>query len=433
LLDSNELNRYIRENYETKTDQQLAELLGISPKAVRERRRRMGLSKTNPIPGLEGQFVKTSTKDTGITIFEKLLQENQIDISQVGSVRISSWQQGQKNQDGDAEVVNLGGAAITLKVDPTWQEGPAWPVVQPATPRTIKPVAIIKTNRKLKRAMIFPDIQFGYRRDITSGELDPFHDERALSVSMQIAKDVQPDLMINIGDLLDFPQFGRFAQEPGFQMTVQPTIDRAYDYLCEQKATVPSAEDYVYFEGNHDLRLQNFIIQNALAAFGLKQAQKPDSWPVLSVQNLLRLDELGITYVDGYPAGEYYINDRLRCEHGKKTAPRGKIASKIVDDERVSTITGHNHRVEQVYKTTGVRGEPKINMGITLGCLCRIDGAVPSTKSAIDAHGRMVKTFEDWQQAVGIVEYVEGDGPFAITPVLIYEGSAIYNGKTYQA
>lgn len=425
-------NEYIRDNYLTKTDQQLAEKLGISAKGIRERRRRMGLSKGNPIPGLEGDFISTSKQESGVTQLQRLLAENKIDLNEVGSVRISSWQQGQKGADGEAEVLNLGGAAVTLKVDPAWKEGPAWPTIQPAPQRTIKAVNVNKIDRKLKRAIVFPDPQIGFRRDIRTGELDPFHDEGAMSVALQIGRDLNPDLSINIGDFLDFPMFGRFAQEPGFQMTTQATIDRGHDFLCEQIAAMPNAEP-ILFEGNHDLRLQNFIITNALAAFGLKQANKPDSWPVLSVQNLLNLDELGVQYIDGYPGGEYYINDRLRCEHGRKVGPRGKIASKIVDDERVSTMTGHNHRVEMVYKTTGVRGTAKVNMGITLGCLSRIDGAVPSTKSAIDANGRPVKAFEDWQQAVGIVEYVEGDGPFAVTPVLIHNGTAVYNGKMYEA
>jgi hypothetical protein len=425
-------NQYIRDNYASKTDSQLAEKLGITVKAVRERRRRMGLSKSNPAPGMEGDLRAFSTKDTGITIFEKLLEENNIDMSQVGSVRISSWQQGQKNSDGEAEVLNLGGAAITLKVDPVWEDGPEWPVVQPATPKVIKPFSVNKIDRKLRRALLLPDVQIGYRRDITSGELDPFHDESAMSVALQIGKDFAPDLVINLGDFLDLPMFGRFAQEPGFHATTQPTVDRAYDFLCEQQANMPNA-DYILFEGNHDVRLQNFIIQNAMAAFGLKQAKTPDSWPVMSVQNLLRLDEMGVRYIDGYPQGEYYINDRLRVEHGRKTAPRGKIANKIVDDERVSTITGHNHRIETVYKTVGVRGEPKINMGTTLGCLCRIDGAVPSTKSAIDANGRPVLAFEDWQQAIGVVHYQEGDGPFRVDHILIHDGTAIHDGKIYSA
>ena len=142
---------------------------------------------------------------------------------------------------------------------------------------------------------------------------------------------------------------------------------------------------------------------------------------------------MGIEYIDGYPGGQYYINDRLRCEHGSKVAPRGKIAQKIVADENVSIITGHNHRVEIVYKTTETIHGVKISMGATLGGLCRNDGAVPSVKSAIDARGNVVKRYMDWQQAVGVVEYIEGDSPFTLTPVIIDGGRAIFKDKFYKA
>ena len=425
-------NEYIREHYLENTDQQLADLLGISPKAVRERRMRMGLSKSDT-PRSLGDFSSTSKTETGVTILERLLAENGISLNEVGSIRLSSYQQGQKNAEGESEVLNLGGAAVTLKVDSKLQDGPEWPVTQPAAPVTIKPININKVNRKLKRAVIWPDPQIGFRRDVRTGELDPFHDRQAIEVALQITRDLNPDGLMNLGDFLDFPMFGRFAQEPGFQMTTQPTLDEAHSLLAEQKAVAPNLEWHVLMEGNHDLRLQNFILQNAAAAFGIQRANLPESWPVMSVQYLLRLEELGIEYVDGYPAGEYYINDRLKCEHGSKVGPRGKIANKIATDERVSVITGHNHRIETVYKTTPVKGGARVNLGMTLGCLCRIDGAVPSQKSGMDAHGRVIKTSLDWQQAIGVVEYEEGDGPFSVTPVLIHEGTAIYNGKLYQA
>ncbi|WP_218571937.1 hypothetical protein, partial [Pseudomonas sp. SZ57] len=85
----------------------------------------------------------------------------------------------------------------------------------------------------------------------------------------------------------------------------------------EQRANAPEAE-VTLIEGNHDRRLQKSILRNAKAAFGLKRANDPESWPVLSVPNLLRLDDLGVEYVEGYPAGEKWINDNLVCIHGHK-------------------------------------------------------------------------------------------------------------------
>jgi hypothetical protein len=145
------------------------------------------------------------------------------------------------------------------------------------------------------------------------------------------------------------------------------------------------------------------------------------------------LDELGVEYIEGYPASEYYINDRLKCIHGLKTGRRGSVAPKVVNDEYVSTITGHTHRIELVYKTTHTRTGARTNLAATLGCLSKIDGSVPSTKSSYDSSGHPIESYEDWQQCVGIVRFEDGDGIFSVTPVFISEGEAIYNGTIYQS
>lgn len=428
-MTNDEINDYIEANFHSHTDLQLAAKLGISPKAVRERRRRMGLRKDGFVSGNESRErmgLPVEDQPSGNTTLEKLLNDNGISFSEVGTIKLSSWSQKPK----DDEVVNLDSASITLKVDSKLQDGPAWPVVEPAAPVKVERKKVVKAPSKIKTAVIFPDQQYGFRRDLRTGELDPFHDRKAIAVGMEIARDIEPNLIINLGDLLDFPMFGRYDQEPGFQITTQATLDEAHNDLAEQTEI---ADLVVEFEGNHDKRLQNYIQKNAMAAFGLTRANAPDEWPVLSVQNLLRLDELGIKYVDGYPNGQYYINERLRCEHGVKVAPRGKIAAKIVADENVSVITGHNHRVESVYRTVSTRQGKRTVVGMTLGCLCRDDGAVPSAKTGLDAFGNPVLGQMDWQQAVGVVEYVEGDGPFNITPVLIHNGTALLDGKLYEA
>lgn len=172
---------------------------------------------------------------------------------------------------------------------------------------------------------------------------------------------------------------------------------------------------------------------NAAAAFGIKIAGAPDSWPVMSVPHLLRLDELDVEYVGGYPAGAYWINDRLQCIHGLKVRSSGSTAKIVSDDERVSTIFGHVHRIEMHYKTVRVRNGGRTNFAFTPGCLCRIDGAVPSTKGSTDVHGRPVLSYEDWQQGLAVVHYNEGDSPFAIEPIYIDHGRAIFRGKEYHA
>jgi predicted phosphodiesterase len=341
------------------------------------------------------------------------------DIGKVSAVKLSEWSAFHKDDEtGEAVLTPMSGASIVLT--PTWDAGPQWPVVDRAAQTPISLPKPSKRKTKTKTAVILPDVQIGYRRDIDTAVLDPFHDEQAIAAALKVIRAVDPDLIVHLGDLLDFASFGKYEQEPGFALTVQPAIDRAHRYLVECATAGPHAKQ-VLLEGNHDRRLTRAIVNNAMAAFGLRRGNAPDEWPVLSVPYLLRLDELDVEYVGGYPAGIYWINDRLACIHGHKVKSSGSTAALVVDDERVSTIFGHVHRIELSYKTRRVRAGARTSLAASPGCLCRLDGTVPSVKGSYDPLGRPVPTVENWQQGVGVVTYEEGDGPFALELVPIFD------------
>lgn len=367
-----------------------------------------------------------------------LLEASGIDLDEVGridKIRVGDYTTAVKvrNADGTDSVEQITNRADSLVITPSWETGPEWPVVQPAPPVKITPTRSKRTVLKgWHTAVILPDPQIGYRRDIETMELDPFHDEAAMSIALQVLADARPDLVINLGDFLDLAEFGTFDQEAGFALTTQAGINRGGQFVAEQRAAAPEAEVTI-IEGNHDRRLQKSILRNAKAAFGLKRANEPESWPVLSVPNLLRLDDLGVEYVEGYPAGEKWINDNLVCIHGHKVNSTGSTASRVIGDERVSVIFGHVHRIETTYKTRRVRDGGKSSFAHTPGCLARIDGAVPSTKGSTDCMGRAVPTVEDWQQGVTVVRFQEGNGRFSLQSVPIFDGWAAWGDREYVA
>ena len=379
------------------------------------------------------EFVQTTDARAHLGKIADLLARNNIDpdnIGEVKAVKVSTWQGLTKDADGEAQIHQLEGASIVLT--PAWDEGPLWPVVQPAKPTVVRPAKV--TTRKVatpdgyKVAVIVPDSQFGFRRDILTGALDPFHDEAALAVVLDVIRLVRPDLVVFLGDFLDLAEFSRFEQEPEFANTTQHELDAAHLFLARVRAEVPDAE-IRYLEGNHDRRLVKSIIANAKVATRLRPASTtPETWPVLSVPSLLRLDDLGITYLGGYPANISYLNDNVACIHGEKVRSSGSTAAAVIDDERVSTIFGHVHRIELQHKTVRVRGGMKTRFAASLGCTCRIDGAVPSTKGSTDPLGRAIERPENWQHGVGVVTYQEGDGPFGLEIVPIHAGRAFFRG-----
>jgi hypothetical protein len=219
---------------------------------------------------------------------------------------------------------------------------------------------------------------------------------------------------------------------PEFVLTTQAALDRGHEYLAQQRAAAgPDAEIWL-LGGNHDNRLELSVARNTMAALRLRQAKAPDSWPVLSIPFLLRLEDLDVTYVGSYPAGRIKLAEAhgeqtpLYALHGEKLDMKKQASS-----ERQSTIQGHTHHVSMHCETYEVDGQAQQVQSWTLGCLCRIDGAVPSTKGGTDEFGRPYKRQESWQHAVGVL--TETSNGWWIEPIMVHDGIAFYKGKEFVA
>jgi len=309
---------------------------------------------------------------------------------------------------------------------------PAWPVIQQAQPVTVTiPQPAPAPYRPHKLALKSADHQIGYRR-LADGTLDPFHDQRAMDIFVMVCAEYQPDKIQILGDFLDMPSQSRWAQEAGFALTTQKAFDTAHAWLAQLRAVAPNA-DIIIVEGNHDKRMQNFVETNALAAFGLRRANMPESWPTMSVPYLLRLDELDITYVDAYPAATDWDNDTTRNIHGTRANSKGSTTSQYIHElPHLNTWAGHTHRAEITHhQVMGPRGEPIRSYSANPGCMCRVDGAVPSVNGAIGANGSPAKVVEQWQQGIGFAYYDETESwPFVYR---IIDGRTIIDGKQYAA
>lgn len=357
----------------------------------------------------------------------ELLNRNNIDVEEVGSIkRVSLYQSLTKNDLGQAEVHDLMG----IQFNPKWAEGPEWPVVQPGPSIKLPVRKVIQSNTEgYKVAVILPDMQIGYYRN-ADGSLEPTHDEEALSISMAIIKKLRPDRIIMVGDNLDFPEFGKYRLSPAYAITTQASIDRATTLCAELRAAAPEALiDWI--SGNHEERLVNFILDNAKVSFGLRRGNTPDSWPCLSVPYLCRFNDYGVNYVAGYPAGQVWINQRLKVIHGNKVRSNGSTAHAYLNDSKVSVIYGHIHRREWAERSREDWDGAKTIMAASPGTLARCDGAVPSTKGGMDLDGRPMTIVEDWQQGLAVVSYEDGEGAFWYEQIPIHNKTAFFRGKVY--
>ncbi len=356
-----------------------------------------------------------------------LLGRSGIDPDEIGRVeKIRVWQGFHKDEEGNAQTVDLAGVVLS----PQWENGPEWPVVQQAAPTIVRPVPSKPRTDDCRVTVILPDPQIGFRR-LHDGEMIPIHDEAAINVGLQIVKAAKPDHVVNLGDFLDLPEWSsKFLVLPEFVLTTQPTIDYGHKFLAMQRAVAPTAE-ITLLAGNHDDRLGKAIAKNAMAALRLRRADSPAEWPVLSIPYLLRLEDLNVHYVGGYPAGRVQLTrgghglTGLWAIHGEKLD-----VAKVAKSERQSFVQGHIHRRAYHCETYEISERPETVVAFSPGCLCRTDGVVPSTKGGVDEHGRPYKRWESWQQGVAVVTELP-DGYWEVEMVPISNGRAVWRGKVF--
>ena len=278
--------------------------------------------------------------------------------------------------------------------------------------------AVEKTVHKhLKRTIALFDLHIGFARNFRSGELVPFHSRESLSVALEIATLSQPDAIVFGGDLLDMSEWSeKFILEPGFYFTTQNALLECAWWIGKFKQRCPNAQ-LVMLAGNHEKRLQILVTKRLVAMAMLSPADDPDM-PLASIDNLLGLSRMGIQYIDEYPDGTYFIAKDTVVEHGSIARARpGMTASAVIDLRNFNVIFGHKHTLEMASKSIESWGGRKVVRAVCGGCLCKLDGTVPgSTRNS------------QWQN--GIVEIIhDNEAAYAINPILIENGGAVYNSK----
>lgn len=372
---------------------------------------------------IANEVSKTQQKEKMLGKIAELLERKNISLEDIGDIKqVSLYQQMFKNEENEAEVQDL----AAIQFSPKWEQGPEWPVIQRGPVQIIeKKKGPKKVRGAFKKDVIVPDAQIGYYRG-KDGVLHETHDEKAIAVVMEAIEMIQPETIVCVGDNLDLPEMGKYLTTPAYQQTTQAAIDRATTFCAQMRAAAPKAK-IIWLAGNHEERMPKYLLTNAAAAYGLRKGNIPDSWPVLTIPYLCRMEEYGVEYRPGYPASDYWINEKLRVIHGDRVKSSGSTAHVYLNNEKTSVIYGHIHRIETAFKTREDFSGPRTIMAASPGCLARIDGAVPSTKGGVDLDGRPLTRYENWQQGFGVVTYeTSGEHRFKYEVMPIYNGWSMY-------
>lgn len=374
-----------------------------------------------------GNTCRIHSKSKRITTLEQLIEACEIDLSvwEIERHVINKWEVGAKfGVKGSEEMV----------IEPLFQVK-AWlvkkepialdPVVSPVyinvnLPKTGK----FKLTDDMKLGMAFPDIQYGFKKSLRTGKLDPFHDRAALDVALQIAADYPLSFECFVGDVMDLADWtDKFARGPNFYWTTQPAAIEAKWWLTQFRAQDPEAR-ITFLEGNHEARMPAQLIKHLKEGYGIRSVDALNLPPLMSIPRILALHELGIEWIDEYPNGEAWVNDFIVCEHGPIARGKsGATAAAYVQEVNETRLIGHAHRIECATRTIHERNGTRTASVWAIGCLCRVDGAVPAKRARVN-----------WQQAVAMIEYFDDGRPdHRIIPIPINNGRALFRGKLYEA
>jgi len=271
-------------------------------------------------------------------------------------------------------------------------------IVEPieALPRKAPP-----RNQADQTMLVLPDAQFGFRRK--GDKLIPFHDRVALDLALKACAILKPDVLVLMGDWLDFPELSRFTTEPECRYLIQPALIELAWWLQAFMRTAPDHCEAHWVEGNHEFRLRNSLLEHQAGALAditpIGEDLQAQGAPALSVERLLCLDKLGIQYHAPY-GKPLWLWGNIMVHHGHVVrSGGGKTVSSILaaNSTQCHQIVGHIHRREVCSKTvlkTGGDGYQTFT-AMSNGCLCSLTpGVVPAGRG---------RPGVDWQHGLGVV------------------------------
>lgn len=219
----------------------------------------------------------------------------------------------------------------------------------------------------------------------------------------QVIPRERPNLIVHLGDLLDFALISRFTTDPRRAIGVGQEIGYAREFFSRLRKKAPRAR-IIFKEGNHEERLPKFLKSKAAELLGLSELELPE---------LFHCKKNKVEYFDANTTCQI---GNLLITHGWHV--RGKAGYSAMGalecTDKVCGISGHTHRTAKVSKYN--------RWWIECG---HIGSADPNKWEY------MKDKPTDWQRSFAF-GYMMEDGTWDLNPIWIdNKGEFILNGRQY--
>lgn len=315
------------------------------------------------------------------TIARKLIQDNpgvwlKRDLDNVRTrVRYLRGKHGQRDRS------NRGSLGFAKQLSPSVPHDPR-KYIPPSDEKEFLPFILDPRLNRDAKIDVMGDLHF------------PYHSVKAVKAMLDKMDEEPPDIILLNGDTLDFYKLSRFMKDPRCR-SVKGEIAIANEFLDALEERFPKARK-IWKDGNHDERLDHYIMQCAPEIYDLKtttvaeQMELADrGWEYVTEKRPIYAGKLNIIHGHEYPTPVL----------GPVNAARGLFLR-----TKACALVNHHHQ-------TSEHSEPDIRDSLiacwSLGCLCELH----------PAYAR----FNKWNHGYARVRLAQ-NGDFQVTNRRIHHG-----------
>jgi predicted phosphodiesterase len=191
----------------------------------------------------------------------------------------------------------------------------------------------------------------------------PFDDRKAVAAVVRFITDTQPDEVVHIGDLMDYPSPSRWTKGTAeeFALRIKPDSEQAKRRFLEPLRAGYSGPIGVH-EGNHDSRPRDYLSKYAPALIEYEDQFR--------FENLLDFNGFGVNVLPEF----YKLAPAWVSTHGHRGGIR--LSQRASDTAyaammrfNASVIIGHTHRQGIKPQTFGYGGNQKVFWSMEVGNL----------------------------------------------------------------
>jgi UDP-2,3-diacylglucosamine pyrophosphatase LpxH len=179
-------------------------------------------------------------------------------------------------------------------------------------------------------ALIIPDCHF------------PFANIKAYDLMIRAALEMPIDEIVILGDYADFYSVTSHRKDPSVFNMLKDEVNTVNDRLDDLDFLFPKANK-VFIEGNHEYRLERYLLDHAPALFGVTETK--------TLLNINRRPRWKFV-----PYGPNQMHSVLHSYLIARHEPLGPNARSSVGRAMCNIVHGHTHRAEMAY-AIGLKGE----------------------------------------------------------------------------